>query len=319
VPRRRAATSVEGRERRWGSVARKGARVVRESRPEAQSRARQPAESRRPPQARPRPEPDHGIVAERTARAPGRRSPAARAEAPSPGEVLPAAVVEELAAAVGPERARSLAGRMEAAARAYAHDRYTDAFRMTKELVALVPESAAVRELHGLVCYRLGRWTLALGHLDAARRLDGDDASQLPVMMDCHRALHRHRRVAALWEELRAGSPSPDILAEGRMVLASDLADQGDLGAAVDVLASAGAGRSFRHPADRHLRQWYVLADLYDRAGDTAHARDLFGRVAAADPHLADAAARYEALGRRVRRPRPPARDRRRGDGRAAP
>jgi tetratricopeptide (TPR) repeat protein len=110
--------------------------------------------------------------------------------------------------------------------------------------------------------------------------------------------------VAALWEELRASSPSPDILAEGRMVLASDLADQRKLNAAVEVLASAGAAKNLRHPSDRHVRQWYVLADLYERAGDAAHARELFGRVAAADPDLADAADRYATLGRKTRRPR---------------
>jgi tetratricopeptide (TPR) repeat protein len=215
-------------------------------------------------------------------------------------------VVNELAEAVGRDHATKLSERMAAAARAYERDRYTEAFRITKQLVEQVPESAAARELHGLVCYRLGRWTQAIGHLEAARRLDGDDTNQLPVMMDCHRALHRHRRVAALWEELRASSPSPDILAEGRMVLASDLADQRKLNAAVEVLASAGAARNLRHPSDRHLRQWYVLADLYERAGDAAHARELFGRVAASDPDLADAADRYASLGRRARRPRAP-------------
>jgi len=221
---------------------------------------------------------------------------------------LPSDVVNELAAAVGRDHAAKLSERMAAAARAYERDRYTEAFRITKQLVDQVPESGAARELHGLVCYRLGRWTQAIGHLEAARRLDGDDSSQIPVMMDCHRALHRHRRVAALWEELRASSPSPDILTEGRLVLASDLADQHKLNAAVEVLASAGAARNFRHPSDRHVRQWYVLADLYERAGDAAHARELFGRVAAADPDLADAADRYAALGRRTRRPRTPAR-----------
>ncbi len=223
------------------------------------------------------------------------------------GAPLPSDVVNELAAAVGRDHAAKLSERMAAAARAYERDRYTEAFRITKQLVDQIPESAAARELHGLVCYRLGRWTQAIGHLEAARRLDGDDTSQIPVMMDCHRALHRHRRVAALWEELRASSPPPDILTEGRLVLASDLADQRKLNAAVEVLASAGAARNFRHPSDRHIRQWYVLADLYERAGDAAHARELFGRVAAADPELADAADRYAALGRRTRRPRTPA------------
>ena len=173
--------------------------------------------------------------------------------------------MNELAAAVGQDTANKLSERMAAAARAYERDRYTEAFRITKQLADQVPESAAARELHGLVCYRLGRWTQAIGHLEAARQLGGDDTSQLPVMMDCHRALHRHRRVAALWDELRASSPSPDVLAEGRMVLASDLADQRKLNAAVEVLATAGAARNLRHPSDRHVRQWYVLADLYER------------------------------------------------------
>jgi len=246
--------------------------------------------------------------AEPDAMPPGRARPTTTTRSSSKETVLPSEVVNELAAALGRDNATKLTERMAQGARAYERDRYTEAFRITKNIVEQVPESAAARELHGLVCYRLGRWTQAIGHLEAARRLDGDeDTSQLPVMMDCHRALHRHRRVAALWEELKASSPSPDILAEGRMVLASDLADQRKLNAAVEVLASSGAAKNLRHPSDRHVRQWYVLADLYERAGDAAHARELFGRVAAADPELADAADRYTTLGRRTRRPRAPA------------
>jgi tetratricopeptide (TPR) repeat protein len=308
--------------RQWGSVARKGARVLDETMAESAGREREPKRGR--PSSGPRQtKPDEVWVFEAVVEDPQprrRRQAAARREteselAPasdasvgavrSPKQTtLPSDVINELAEAVGRDNATRLSERMAAAARAYERDRYTEAFRITKNIVDHVPESAAARELHGLVCYRLGRWTQAIGHLEAARKLDGDDPSQLPVMMDCHRALHRHRRVAALWEELRASSPSPDILAEGRMVLASDLADQRKLNAAVDVLASAGAARNLRHPSDRHVRQWYVLADLYERAGDAVHARELFGRVAAADPELADAAERYADLGRRTRRPR---------------
>jgi tetratricopeptide (TPR) repeat protein len=310
--------------RRWGSVARKGARVLDETAAESAGREREPKRGR--PSTGPRTtKPDEVWIFEEVvddARPRGRRrnTTPSTPESESAGRgtrvgrpvakepALPSEVVNELAAAVGQDHATKLSERMAAAARAYERDRYTEAFRITKKLADDVPESAAARELHGLVCYRLGRWSQAIGHLEAARLLGGDDISQLPVMMDCHRALHRHRRVAALWDELRANSPSPDILAEGRMVLASDLADQRKLNAAVDVLASAGAARNLRHPSDRHVRQWYVLADLYERAGDAAHARELFGRVAAADPELADAADRYAALGSRQRRPRAPAR-----------
>jgi hypothetical protein len=41
-----------------------------------------------------------------------------------------------------------------------------------------------------------------------------------------------------------------------------------------------------------------VLADLYERAGDLSHARELFSRVARADPELADVQQRLADLGR---------------------
>jgi tetratricopeptide (TPR) repeat protein len=108
--------------------------------------------------------------------------------------------------------------------------------------------------------------------------------------------------VEALWKELRAASPSADVLVEGRLVLAADLADRGELSGAIDLLTSAGAARHLRNPADRHIRQWYVLADLYERAGDVPLARDLFARVLDADPGLADAAERLASLGSPKRR-----------------
>ena len=106
-------------------------------------------------------------------------------------------------------------------------DRYPEALRITRDLVDEVPESAAARELHGLVCYRLGRWREAVKHLEAARTLSGGDPSQVPVLMDCHRAMGHHRRVEVLWNELRVASPSADVLVEGRLVLAENLAETG--------------------------------------------------------------------------------------------
>ena len=220
-------------------------------------------------------------------------------------EELPPEVRHELAEALGPERGAKMAERMGAAARAYERDRYQDALRITKAVVDQVPESSAARELHGLACYRLGRWREAIRHLEAARALADDDPSQLPVLMDCHRALGHHRRVGELWDELRGASPDADVLAEGRMVLAEELAERGELTEAVRLLTTAGAARNLRHPAERHIRQWYVLADLLERAGDVPRARDLFGRVVEADPELADAGARLASLGRRPRDRRP--------------
>jgi hypothetical protein len=95
---------------------------------------------------------------------------------------------------------------------------------------------------------------------------------------------------------VRAASPAPEVLAEARIVAAGAQADQGDLGAALRTM-----GRSTQVPKrvrDHHLRQWYVLGDLHDRAGDTLEATRWFELVAANDPDFVDVGDRLRALGR---------------------
>jgi tetratricopeptide (TPR) repeat protein len=210
---------------------------------------------------------------------------------------LPPGVSDELERAVGRQSGRELARKMKQAVDAYERDRYEEASRLTRPLVQLVPESVAVRELHGLVCYRLGRWKEAARHLETAMRLGGGP-DQLPVIMDCRRAMGHRRKVETLFEDLRRSSPPADVMSEGRLVLAGQLADQGELDAAIELLVTTGAARNVRNPAARHLRQWYALADLYERAGEIPRARELFARVAEGDPELADARNRLIDLGR---------------------
>ena len=44
------------------------------------------------------------------------------------------------------------------------------------------------------------------------------------------------------------------------------------------------AGKAPKRVRDHHLRQWYVLADLYDRAGDPMAASRWFREIAAREP-----------------------------------
>jgi tetratricopeptide (TPR) repeat protein len=168
---------------------------------------------------------------------------------------------------------------------------------MTKSLLSIAPGSTAARELHGLACYRLGRWEEAIRHLELVVS-SGDDHSQLPVIMDCNRALGRSARVEELWLELKRSSPDADVLVEGRLVLASTRAQRGDPEGAIELLMTAGAAKALRHPAERHVRQWYLLGDLLEKTGDIPRAREMFERVVRADPELADAEARLASLGR---------------------
>jgi tetratricopeptide (TPR) repeat protein len=200
-----------------------------------------------------------------------------------------------------------LVERAESAFGAYERGRFQDALRAIKPVTEEAPSVPAVRELAGLAAYRAGRWREATRHLEAFGQLS-DATEYLPVLMDCARALHKQKKVADLWAELRHRSPEADVLAEGRIVAAASLADQGDLKGAIAMLATAGATKALRNPSDRHVRQWYLLADLYERAGDVPRAREFFERVLRADPGAYDVEDRLRGLGpeRRPRsRPRP--------------
>ena len=83
-----------------------------------------------------------------------------------------------------------------------------------------------------------------------------DSAEQHAVLMDCYRAQKRWKRVDELWEE----------------------------------------SKTVARPREHHLRMWYALADLEERAGNLSAARDLFGRVRRFDPDFSDVAARLASL-----------------------
>lgn len=216
------------------------------------------------------------------------RRPASRRK-PPPG------VAEEIGRALGPTRSPRVERRLLEAASAFERDRIPDALRILRPLAKEAPAVAAVRELAGLGLYRAGRWAEAARHLEAFRALTGS-VEQHPVLADCYRALSRFAKVDQLWEELRATSPEPALLTEGRIVAAGSLADRGDIRGAIRLL-ERGPLSPKRAPAAHHLRLWYALADLSERAGDAPRARELFGRVVAVEPGLADAAERLQALG----------------------
>ena len=114
--------------------------------------------------------------------------------------------------------------------------------------------------------------------------------------MDCLRAMGRHREVESTWAELKDASPSHEVMAEGRIVMAGSFADRGDLKSAIEVMMTVA--QRPKRVRDHHLRQWYVLADLLDRAGDTVSARRWFEAIAREDAEFVDVRARLRSLGR---------------------
>ncbi|MBV8161310.1 MAG: tetratricopeptide repeat protein [Acidimicrobiia bacterium] len=205
----------------------------------------------------------------------------------------PTDVVTEIGAAVPRTDAVRVQQRLMEAAKAFERERYKEADRMLKPLAEQAAAVPAVRELYGLNLYRLGRWKGAVKQLEAFRGQTGS-VEQHPVLADSYRALGRHAKAEALWEELRTSDAHGELVTEGRIVAAGSLADRGDIGGAIRLLEKGPV--HVKRPKPHHLRLWYALADLYERAGDTPRARELFGRIAAAEPDFADAADRLAAV-----------------------
>lgn len=154
---------------------------------------------------------------------------------------------------------------------------------------------SAVQEVLGLASYRLGRYKPAVAALQAAQELK-ENPGLLPVIADAYRGLRRWSAVERVWGQIKAASPSQDIIAEGRIVMANSLADQGNLQGAIEVMLEGR--KAPKRVRDHHLREWYVLGDLYDRMGETITARRWFGVLADTSPEYFDVMDRLRGLGR---------------------
>lgn len=200
---------------------------------------------------------------------------------------------EELAKLAGRD-ARKAQEMLARAAEAFSAGRERDAMRMLRPLRDAYPDASAVRELLGLCHYRVGQYPAATKELEAFVELT-NSVEQHPVLMDCYRAQGKWRKVEELWEELRLASPSSSLVMEGRIVLAGSRADRGRINEAIATLdRNSGTPNRVR---DQHLRLWYALADLYERAGDVPAARELFLRIRKHDGGFADVAERLAVLG----------------------
>ncbi len=206
---------------------------------------------------------------------------------------LPEGVSKELQSALGARRGGRVSEALVEASKAYERDRFTETLRILRPLIEEAPDSAAIRELYGLACYRENKWAEAVKHLSAFVDLTAS-VEQHPVLADAHRALKHHDQVALLWAELAQSSPGAHLVAEGRIVMAGSLADQNRLAEAI-LLLERGA-LSSKSPRDHHLRMWYSLADLYERAGDLPRARERFQRIMQSDPSFVNVAERVANL-----------------------
>ena len=201
----------------------------------------------------------------------------------------PRHVPKEMEKVAGKPKAERSWQLFKRAAREFEEERYADSHRTVKPLAKDFSEIVEVQELYGLCLYRLGRWDEAIDVLEGLRD-QSRTTEQNPVLMDCHRAAGNWADVDELWSELGEHSPSPELMAEGRIVMAGAYGDLGQLGDAIRLLEKGW--KPPRTPQPHHLRRSYVLADMLERDGKLPRSRKLFAWIAAKDGAYLDSAER---------------------------
>lgn len=221
------------------------------------------------------------------------RSNTGSARRPPAAEVDPE-VAAQLNVALGAQRGARLSERLARASEALDRERFDEAKRIANSIAKEAPTVAAAHEVVGLANYRLGRYKQAASSLETAYDLHAH-AELLPVLADCYRALRRWSAVERVWLQIRDSSPRHEVLAEGRIVAAGALADRDDLAGAIELMAPAT--KRTKSVKDHHLRQWYVLGDLYDRVNDPINARRWFAAIAEHERDYVDVQARLRHIG----------------------
>jgi hypothetical protein len=151
--------------------------------------------------------------------------------------------------------------------------------------------AAVVREALGVARYLDEDFAGALTELQAYRRISGR-VDQNHLIADALRALGRDtdRIVEPLEELLADDRASDDRRAEAIIVWAATLADEGDLEGGRALLRRHLGRRGAEQAAAHDLRVRVLAAELADRAGDAAEAREHRAIVARAEPELIEVA-----------------------------
>lgn len=138
-----------------------------------------------------------------------------------------------------------------------------------------------VRETLGVLAYRAGEWSEALGELRAARRISGGPGL-LAMMADCERGLERPQKAIELARGEESRQLEGEDLVELRIVEAGARVDMGQLDAALVTLQDAGANADA--VGEEAARLDYAYAEVLLAAGRRDEAAAWFGHAVNADP-----------------------------------
>lgn len=193
--------------------------------------------------------------------------------------------MSEISDVARPGTAPKVAEAVSKALELFAQEDYDQAVRFASEAKVNAPRSSRICELLGLALYHAGNWKEALRELLTYRRLT-NSVDQNHVIADLYRAQGRPDRALEVAAEVRPGDVSPVVWAETVIVAAGALADKEDLRGALAMMNRAELDPGEVEPY--HLRLWYALADLLERAGRRREAEEAWSRIVAEEPDFFD-------------------------------
>lgn len=209
----------------------------------------------------------------------GRRGTERGSIAAVPAGDLPRWVRDEITRTAPKARREPAIAHLAKAVSEYADERFGAAYAQLKQAKDLAPQAATIRELLGLSAYNLEKWEEALRELRTFRRISGEP-TQVPVELDCLRALGRTEDVEKTYRQLKDLDPRPETDDEARVVFASSLLDRGLIADAWKVIKP---GRLVANPRQSALRRWFVAARVAAASGDADAARRFLDAIADAD------------------------------------
>jgi tetratricopeptide (TPR) repeat protein len=202
---------------------------------------------------------------------------------------LPYQVHEEIEHVARPGKADAVRALVARAMRAYERGDFAEALGPALQAKGMAPRSASVRELLGLVHYKIGRWRDASRELAAYARMSGRREHD-HLRADVERALGRPEHALEILHGLKASDVGDELVVEGLIVAAGALEDLGRHDEAVGVLRQGPLRPRVVLPY--HLRLWYALADALEKAGRRAESREWWDLIYAEDPEFFDVAER---------------------------
>lgn len=202
---------------------------------------------------------------------------------------LPREWTSELRDTTRPGQADRVSALVVKALQAFLEGDYRRAASLAAEAKAFAQRSPRIRELLGLALYHAGDFKEALRELQTFKRMSGS-LEQNHLIADSYRALGRPEKAIEVCGEVRPQDVSEEVWTEILIVVASTLADGGDIERALSYISRGEFQPKEVQP--HHLRLWYVRAELLEKAGKHDQAKALWGRIAQEEPDFFDVAER---------------------------